>query len=105
MVDRKVESIVTGVLNAVVEQPFGSYPGHLAGCYNDGPGALMPVVRQSDYEANVQESIYGVNDWNEYLENLKKKNGADFLDRLRLKDPMYSEPVPSGYATLGGSER
>jgi hypothetical protein len=46
-----------------------------------------------------------VNDWNEYLENLKKKNGIDFLDNLRLKKPALSEPVASGYETFGGNER
>jgi glutaconate CoA-transferase, subunit A len=84
-------------VNAVVEQPFGAYPSHLAGCYVDGPGALAPIVLKEDYERNLQESVYGVNDWNEYLENLNKKNGEDFLDKLRLKDPVLSEPVASGY--------
>jgi hypothetical protein len=87
----------------VVEQPFGAYPSHLAGSYNDGPVAMM--VEKEDYEANLQESVYGVNDWNEYLENLKKKNGEDFLERLRLKNPVLSEPVASGYETFGGNDR
>jgi glutaconate CoA-transferase, subunit A len=92
-------------VKAVVEQPFGAYPSHLAGCYNDGPAALAPMARKEDYEANVQDSVYGVNDWNEYLENLKKKNGQDFLAKLRLKNPFFSEPVASGYETSGGNDR
>jgi glutaconate CoA-transferase subunit A len=93
-------------VNAVVEQAFGAYPSHLAGCYNDGPMAFGPMMGGKEvYEANLQESVYGVKDWNEYLENLKKKNGPDFLDNLRLKDPAMSDPVSSGYVTFGGSER
>jgi glutaconate CoA-transferase subunit A len=93
-------------VNAVVEQPFGAYPSHLAGCYNDGPMAFGPIMGGKEaYETNLQESVYGVNDWNEYLENLKQKNGADFLDKLKLKNPALSEPVASGYETIGGNER
>jgi glutaconate CoA-transferase subunit A len=92
-------------VSAVVEQPFGAYPSHLAGCYNDGPMAFGAMGGKEGYEANLQESVYGVKDWNEYLENLKMKNGADFLDNLRLKDPAISEPVTSGYVTFGGNTR
>jgi glutaconate CoA-transferase subunit A len=92
-------------VNAVVEQPFGAYPSHLAGCYNDGPmvfGAMMGG--KEAYEENLNETVYGVKDWNEYLENLKKKNGEDFLDKIRLKNPALSEPVASGYETIGGDD-
>ncbi len=93
-------------VNAVVEQPFGAYPSHLAGCYNDGPMVFGSMIGGKEaYETNLQESVYGVNDWNEYLENLKKKNGQDFLDKLRLKNPALSEPIASGYETIGGNER
>jgi len=93
-------------VNAVVEQEFGAYPSHLAGCYGDGPMTFGPMMGGKEaYEASLQESVYGVKDWNGYLENLKKKNGADFLDRLRLKDPAMSDPVPSGYVTFGGNDR
>jgi glutaconate CoA-transferase subunit A len=93
-------------VSAVVEQPFGAYPSHLAGCYNDAPMPFGPMMGgQEAYEASLQESVYGIKDWNEYLENLKKKNGPDFLDKIRLKNPAMSEPVASGYETFGGNER
>jgi len=100
-------TIVPGFrVSAVVEQPFGAYPSHLAGCYGDGPMTLGPMMGGKEaYEANLQDSVYGVKDWNEYLEILKKKNGADFLDKLRLKDPAMSDPVPYGYVTVGGNDR
>jgi hypothetical protein len=37
-----------------------------------------------------------VNDWNEYMENLKAINGEDFLDKLRIKEPLLSEPIITG---------
>ncbi|UCD09064.1 MAG: CoA transferase subunit A [Dehalococcoidales bacterium] len=93
-------------VNAVVEQPFGAYPSHLAGCYNDGPMVFGTMMGGKEaYEENLEETVYGVNDWNEYLENLKQKNGADFLDNLRLKNPAFSDPVASGYETIGGNEQ
>jgi glutaconate CoA-transferase subunit A len=93
-------------VSAVVEQPFGAYPSHLAGCYDDGPMVFGPLMGGKEaYEANLRESVYGVNDWNEYLENLKKKNGVDFLEKLRLKNPALSEPIASGFETFGGNNR
>jgi glutaconate CoA-transferase subunit A len=84
-------------VSAVVEQPFGAYPGHLAGCYTDAPmtGGLMGTPES--YEKGLKESVYGVADWNEYLENLKRERGQDYLDKLRVKNPVLSEPVTSGY--------
>lgn len=100
-------TIVPGFrVNAVVEQPFGAYPSHLAGCYNDGPMAFGVMMGGKEaYDDNLNETVYGVNDWDEYLENLKKKNGADFLDRIRLKNPALSDPIASGYETFGGNEQ
>jgi glutaconate CoA-transferase subunit A len=100
-------TIVPGFrVNAVVEQPFGAYPSHLAGCYNDGPMVFGTMMGGKEaYEENLEETVYGVKDWNEYLENLKKKNGEDFLDKLRLKNPALSDPIASGYETFGGNEQ
>src|SRR4030042_927523 len=99
-------TIVPGFrVNAVVEQPFGAYPSHLAGCYDDGPMVFGTMMGGKEaYEENMQETVYGVNDWNEYLEHLKKKNGVDFLDKLRLKNPALSEPIATGYETFGGNK-
>ena len=43
------------------------------------------------------DSVYGVADWNEYLENLKKVNGEDYFEKLRPKNLVWSDPVPSGF--------
>jgi glutaconate CoA-transferase subunit A len=84
-------------VSAVVEQPFGAYPGHLAGCYNDAPMTGGIGGTPESYEKNLKDSVYGVADWNEYLDNLKKERGADYLEGLRVKQPVFSEPVASGY--------
>ena len=63
-------------VSAVVEQPFGAYPSYLAGCYNEGlRGGGMED--ETGWDKYVNSTIYGVKDWDEYLENLKKTNGAD----------------------------
>ena len=83
-------------VNAVVEQPFGAYPVHLAGCYNDGPNTFGAMQDEEAWKKNLKEAVTGVKDWNEYLENLKKLNGTDFLDKLKIKNPAMSEPVITG---------
>lgn len=83
-------------VNAVVEQPYGAYPGHLVGCYNDGPMSFGGMQGEEGWENYVNTDIYGVKDWNEYLENLKNLNGEDFLDKLSIKEPLFSEPIVTG---------
>ncbi|MBI2849732.1 MAG: hypothetical protein HYX80_01660 [Chloroflexi bacterium] len=90
-------TIISGFrVNAVVEQPFGAYPVHLAGCYNDGPGAIGMMTSEEAYNAYMQAAVWGVKDWNEYLENLKKVNGPDFLDKIKIQNPAKSDPVITG---------
>jgi glutaconate CoA-transferase subunit A len=84
-------------VNAVVEQPFGAYPVHLAGCYNDGPGSFGMMGDEKAYNDYMQAAVWGVKDWNEYLENLKKANGPDFFDRIKIKNPAFSEPIITGF--------
>jgi glutaconate CoA-transferase subunit A len=83
-------------VNAVVEQPYGAYPGHLAGCYNDGIMGFGGMQGEEGWENYVNSEIYGVKDWNEYLENLKKVHGDDFLDKIKIKNPQLSEPIITG---------
>jgi glutaconate CoA-transferase subunit A len=91
-------TIVAGFrVSAVVEQPFGAYPGHLAGCYNDAPMRPGMMGTKEAYEKSLADSVYGVTDWNEYLENLTKTNGEDYFERLRPKNLVWSDPIPSGY--------
>ncbi len=84
-------------VSAVVEQPFGAYPGHLAGCYNDAPMIGGIGGTPESYEKNLKDSVYGVADWNEYLNNLKKERGENYLEGLKVKNPVLSDPVASGY--------
>ncbi len=83
-------------VSAVVEQPFGAYPGHLVGCYNDGPINFGGMQDEESWENNVNTNIYGVKDWNEYMQNLKKINGEDYFENLRIKNPLLSEPIVTG---------
>ena len=83
-------------VNAVVEQPFGAYPIHLAGCYNDGPGLMGGMADKETYDAYTRAAVWDVKDWNEYLENLKNQNGPDFLERIKIKNPALSEPIVTG---------
>ncbi len=91
-------TIVAGFrVSAVVEQPFGAYPGHLAGYYNDAPMILGMMGTPEAYEQNLKDTVYDVADWNEYLDNLRKARGQDYFDTLRPRNQVWSEPIPSGY--------
>jgi len=91
-------TIVPGFrVSAVVEQPWGAYPIHLAGCYTDGPNVFGLMANEEAYDSYMEEAVYGVKDWNEYLENLKKTNGEDFFEKLKIKNPAMSEPITTGY--------
>jgi hypothetical protein len=51
---------------------------------------------EENWENYINNDIYDVKDWNEYLEHLKKINGEDYLENLRIKNPLYSEPIITG---------
>src|SRR3990172_4491422 len=90
-------TIIPGLrVNDVVEQPFGAYPVHLAGCYNDGPNAFGMMGDEEAYNAYLQAAVWGVKDWNEYLDNLKKQNGPEFFERIKIKNPAMSDPIVTG---------
>ncbi len=84
-------------VDAVVEQPWGAYPSHLAGLYDDAPGPMGMFGGQDAYDQYVKENIYGVKDWNEYLEKVKAKEGPDHFEKMKIKNLKYSDPVPSGH--------
>jgi glutaconate CoA-transferase, subunit A len=81
---------------AVVEQPFGAYPSHLAGCYDEGLAIIGGMQDEANWENYINSTVYNVKDWNGYLENLKKISGPDLLDRIRIKNPLFSDPVITG---------
>lgn len=86
-------------VSAVVEQPWGAFPARLAGYYNSDRGgftrAVMGTAKQG-YDEYLTNFVYGVDDWNEYLEKIKAVNGQDYLDKLRIKNPIISEPIVTG---------
>ncbi len=91
-------TIVPGFrVSAVVEQPFGAYPMHLAGCYNgDNMNMMRSIAGPDGYEAFVKKYIYGVADFNQYREIFSAEKGEDYFNNLRIKEPLYSEPIISG---------
>lgn len=83
-------------VSAVIEQPFGAYPSHLAGCYNAGSKGFGGMNDEKSWEEYLAKSVDGVKDWNEYLDNLKKEYGGDILENLRIKEPLLSDPIITG---------
>ncbi|MEK7353459.1 MAG: CoA-transferase [Chloroflexota bacterium] len=82
-------------VSAVVEQPWGAFPARLAGCYNSDRGGVMRVDEQG-FEDYLKNYVYGVGDWNEFVEKVKTSKGADYFDKLRIKNPVTSEPIITG---------
>ncbi len=85
-------------VSAVVEQPWGAHPMHLAGCYNgDMFGMMMDLRGKEGYETYVEKYIYGVKDWDEYLRLRKEAKGQEYFDNLAIKEPIKSEPIIHGF--------
>jgi glutaconate CoA-transferase, subunit A len=86
-------------VRAVVEQPWGAHPMHLAGCYADDMwGYYAEVGSEQGYENYVQRLVYGVKDWDEYLKVRKTLKPAGYFEKLQI------EIVPSE-AIYTGSRR
>jgi len=84
-------------VSAVVEQPWGAYPMHLAGCYSgDMWGFYGDIGPEEKYEAYVKELVYGVKDWDEYLKKRAEAKGEGYFDRFKI-NPIKSEPIITGY--------
>lgn len=82
---------------AVVEVPWGSYPLHLAGCYNSDLTAFSAVCRdEGTYTAYVERYIRGVPDRAAMIDRLVADHGQAWLDRLKIQRPLASEPVIGG---------
>ncbi len=85
-------------VSAVVEQPWGAHPMHLAGCYNgDMFGMIAEMRDEQSYENYVNTYIYGTRDWNEFLKLRRAFKGDVYFDNLSIKEPVISEPVIHGY--------
>lgn len=84
-------------VSAVVEQPFGAHPMHLAGCYSgDMWGYYADTGPQESYETYVEKLVYGVKDWDEYLKKRAAMKPAGYFQNFAIK-PVKSEPVTSGF--------
>jgi glutaconate CoA-transferase subunit A len=92
-------TIVPGFrVSAVVQQRYGAYPMHLAGCYNNDFRTFMMEMRgKENFETYMEEMVHGVSNWDEYIEKMKQKKGASYFDNLKIKNPLYSEPIVTGY--------
>jgi len=85
-------------VSAVVEQPWGAYPMHLAGCYGGDMFGFMKVsAGQEGYETYIKKFVYGVSNWDEYLKLVRETRGDDYLEKLKIQNPLISEPIISGY--------
>ncbi len=83
---------------AVVEVPWGAHPVHLAGCYTTDRSFGMNVhATKESSDAFMQDFVFGVADREGYLAKLKEVRGENHLETLRIKNPLYSEPIVTGY--------
>jgi glutaconate CoA-transferase, subunit A len=72
-------------VRAVVEEPWGAFPVHLAGCYHhDMVDFRNRMKTKESYEEYLQTYVYGVRDQAEFLKMTMAWRGADFFDRLKV---------------------
>ena len=84
-------------VSAVVEQPWGAHPMHLAGCYGgDMWGYYAETGPREGYEAYLKALVHGVKDWKEYLKKRASLKPPGYFDRLKIK-PITSEPIVTGF--------
>ncbi|MFC2038867.1 CoA transferase subunit A [Chloroflexota bacterium] len=84
-------------VSAVVEQPWGAHPMHLAGHYaGDWPGLLAEMGSEDGYENFMQTYVYGVKNWDEFLEKRKEVKGEAYFRRLNV-ETVLSEPIFTGH--------
>ena len=84
-------------VSAVVEQPFGAHPMHLAGCYSgDMWGYYFDTGSKENYEAYIKDLVYGVKDWNEHLKKKAEIKPPGYFENFKIK-PVKSEPIITGY--------
>lgn len=84
-------------VSAVVEQPFGAHPMHLAGCYSgDMWGYYFDTGPKENYDTYVEKLVYGVKDWNEYLKKRAEMKPAGYFENFAIK-PVLSEPIITGF--------
>ena len=84
-------------VSAVVEQPFGAHPMHLAGCYSgDMWGYYFDTGPKENYESYIKDLVYGVRDWDEHLKKKAEIKPPGYFENFRIK-PVESEPIITGF--------
>lgn len=93
-------TLVPGVrVSAVVEEPWGAYPIHLAGCYDSDFNSYLGEIEGKGAEAfenYMKEFVYGVEDRRELIRKIKATKGDDYFEKLKLKNLLFSEPIRMG---------
>lgn len=83
-------------VSAVVEQPWGAYPVHLAGHYTgDWINLSAELSKKETYETYLKRLVYGVSNWDEYLKERKSMKPEGYFEKLRIQT-VPSEPVYTG---------
>ena len=83
-------------VSAVVEQPWGAHPMHLAGHYlGDWPALLAELGSDEGYANFMKSFVFGVKDWDGFLERRKSVKGEEYFNRLKIR-PVPSEPIYHG---------
>jgi glutaconate CoA-transferase subunit A len=84
-------------VSAVVAQPFGAHPMHLAGCYSgDMWGYYSDTGPKENYDNYMAELVYGVKNWEEYLKKRAEMKPPGYFENFKI-NPVLSEPVISGF--------
>jgi len=93
-------TLVPGVrVSAVVEEPWGAYPIHLAGCYDSDFNSYLGEIEgkgAETFENYMKEFVYGVEDRRELIRKIKATKGDDYFEKLKLKNLLFSEPIRMG---------
>ena len=85
-------------VGAVVEEPWGAYPMHLSGCYHGDLWGFIAETRDKEgLERYLETFIHCVKNWAEYLDRRLALKGSDHFKNLRIKNPVTSDPVVTGY--------
>jgi glutaconate CoA-transferase, subunit A len=84
-------------VSAVVQQPFGAHPMHLAGCYSgDMWGYYADTGSKENYDTYVEKLVYGVSNWDEYLKKRAEMKPDGYFKNFTIK-PVKSDPVITGF--------
>jgi glutaconate CoA-transferase subunit A len=93
-------TIVPGMrVSAVVEEPWGAYPIHLAGCYDGDFNSYLGEIEGKGAEAfenYMKEFVYGVENRRDLIQKIKTRKGDDYFEKLKLKEKVFSEPIGMG---------